>query len=403
MTTQDIVGDTEPLKAIERDVTHTLEDWTAESRVYWSAPRNAWVVTGYAEATKILESAAQFWRDVPEREGSSEFWGRHLMMLEGTDHRRMHSFHMKLTGKAFAEKIRERAGEVCRRLSADLVTRGRADLSTDYADSAVLVIGCDFMGYDVTDRALMDELDRQMSIRAKWKEALLAGSGIKLDSDIARNGQAALAAIEDLLMPTIRERRETPRDDLVSQLWEQGQAVFPDWSERDILSTGWSCLDNEGKPLLRGLLYILAQDRKLQAKLRRDSSRVPAFVEEGLRFLSPLRTMQRIAKQDIEIGGQRIRTGETVYLITPVANRDPARWACPYSFDTERSNDTINLAFGYGAGYCVGRFVGRMEAEEAIKALLAKTSRFTLDTAGAPPEWAGDFAHSVSPVHAILE
>lgn len=403
MTKQGISGDTNPLKALENEVALTLEDWFDERSVYWSKTRNAWVVTSYAEATKILKSATVFWRDVPHREGGAEFWGRHLMMLEGRDHRRMHSFHMKLTGKDFAEKIRETAGKICRNLSGKLVKRGHAELSTEYADTAVLSIGCDFMGYGVSDRSMMQSLDLQMGIRAKWKEALLAGDGISLESKIAQEGQAALKVIESLLMPIIMERRESPRDDLISLLWEQGSSVFPDWNEQDILSTGWSCLDNEGKPLLRGLLYILCRDQELQTKLRCDPSLVEGFVEEGLRFLSPLRTMQRIAKQDIEIGDQKISKGESVYLITPIANRDPELWKCPYSFDAKRSNDTINLAFGYGAGYCVGRFVGRMEAEEAIKALLAETSSFSLNSAGEKPEWAGDFAHSVSPVHALLE
>ena len=91
------------------------------------------------------------------------------------------------------------------------------------------------------------------------------------------------------------------------------------------------------------------------------------------------------------------------YVITPLANRDEAKWACPHEFDAERVQGATHLAFGYGPGYCVGRYVGRVEAEEIVRAMLAETSGFRLDPEGAKPEWAGEMYHSVTPVHAILQ
>jgi cytochrome P450 len=397
------MGSHKTLNSLEEEVRATLEYWTGEDSVYWSVEREAWVVTGYAEAAKMLEDSSVFWRDVSNREGSSEFWGRHLMMLEGRDHRRMHALHMQLTGEAFAESIRERVSEICHDICAELVRQGEAELGVNYADLAVLLSGCDFMGYGTSDRSMIESLEHQMGVRAKWKEALLAGDGIPLDSKIAQEGQAALDIIRSALLPIIKDRREQPHDDLISAMWQKGPSVFPDWNEDDIFNAGWSCLDNEGKPLLRGLLYILCRDLELQEKLRRNPSLVAGFVEEGLRFLSPLRTMRRVAKKDVEIGGQKILSGDSIYLITPLANRDEERWGCPHSFEAERMNKTTNLAFGYGPGYCVGRYVGRMENEEAIKAILAEATEFSLNPARAKPEWMGDFAHSVWPIHAILK
>ncbi|MET4808172.1 cytochrome P450 [Limibacillus sp. MBR-115] len=403
MTPPNTMGSHKTLNSLEEEVRATLEYWTGEDSVYWSVEREAWVVTGYAEAAKMLEDSSVFWRDVSNREGSSEFWGRHLMMLEGRDHRRMHALHMQLTGEAFAESIRERVSEICHDICAELVRQGEAELGVNYADLAVLLSGCDFMGYGTSDRSMIESLEHQMGVRAKWKEALLAGDGIPLDSKIAQEGQAALDIIRSALLPIIKDRREQPHDDLISAMWQKGPSVFPDWNEDDIFNAGWSCLDNEGKPLLRGLLYILCRDLELQEKLRRNPSLVAGFVEEGLRFLSPLRTMRRVAKKDVEIGGQKILSGDSIYLITPLANRDEERWGCPHSFEAERMNKTTNLAFGYGPGYCVGRYVGRMENEEAIKAILAEATEFSLNPARAKPEWMGDFAHSVWPIHAILK
>jgi cytochrome P450 len=371
--------------------------------VYWNEERNAWIVTGYTESARILEDSNFFWRDIPQREGCSEFWGRHLMSLEGRDHRRMHALHMQLTSETFAENIRERVAEISHNVILPLVKKGRAELVVDYADTVVFRIGCDFVGYDITDESLMQELLRQMQIRAVWKEALHAGDGISLDTKIAKDGQASLKAMASILLPIIRERRESPRNDLISALWQKGPSVFPDWNEHDILNTCWSSLDNETKPLLRGLLYTLCRDAELQDRLRRDPSLVAGYVEEGLRFLTPFRTIRRTVKQDVELGGQTMRAGDSIYLITPLANRDEERWKCPNVFDPERKQESTHFAFGFGMGYCVGRYVGRVEAAEVVKAILSETSKFSLDPDGAKPTWHGEMYHSVSPIHTLLE
>ena len=403
MSTSEAVETKQARCPIEAEVGATFHQWIGDRSVYWSAERNAWIVTGYAEAARVLEESNNFWRDIPERDGAAEFWGRHLLILEGRDHRRLHAVHMQLTGEKFAEDIRPKAREIAREVAARLVKQGHAELAADYADTVVFLIGADFLGIDVKDTALVEALLPQMKIRAKWKEALHSGSGIPFDSRIAQDGYASLQAMSALLMPTIRDRRDNPRDDLISAIWRKGPTVFPDWNENDVLSTLWSSLDNETKPLLRGLLYTLCRDPELQGRLRRDPSLVEGFIEEGLRFLTPFRTIRRLVKQDVEIGGQTMHAGDSIYLITPLANRDEERWACPHAFDAERKQESTHLAFGYGPGYCVGRYVGRVEAQEVVKAILAETSMMSLDPESPKPEWAGEMYHSVTPVHAILK
>jgi len=403
MTTSEAVETRRARCPIEAEVGATFHQWLGDRSVYWSTERNAWIVTGYAEAARVLEESNNFWRDIPERDGAAEFWGRHLLILEGRDHRRLHTVHMQLTGEKFAEDMRARAREIANEVAARLVTQGRAELAADYADTVVFLIGADFLGIDVKDTALIEALLPQMKIRAKWKEALHSGSGIPFQSKVAQDGYASLQTMASLLMPTIMDRRDNPRDDLISAIWRKGPTVFPDWNEKDVLSTLWSSLDNETKPLLRGLLYTLCRDTDLQDRLRRDPALVDGFIEEGLRFLTPFRTIRRLVKQDVEIGGQTMRAGDSIYLITPLANRDEERWSCPHAFDAERKQESTHLAFGYGPGYCVGRYVGRVEAQEVVKAMLAETSSMSLDPDSPKPEWAGEMYHSVTPVHAILK
>ena len=137
MAARDTADNDKALSPIVAEVDATFAEWMGDRSVYWSAERDAWIVTGYAETAKILEDSSTFWRDIPLREGSPEFWGRHLLVLEGRDHRRLHTLHMQLTGEAFAENIRERVREICRDVISPLVEQGRAELVVDYADTVI--------------------------------------------------------------------------------------------------------------------------------------------------------------------------------------------------------------------------------------------------------------------------
>jgi len=172
MTTSEAVETRRARCPIEAEVGATFHQWLGDRSVYWSTERNAWIVTGYAEAARVLEESNNFWRDIPERDGAAEFWGRHLLILEGRDHRRLHTVHMQLTGEKFAEDMRARAREIANEVAARLVTQGRAELAADYADTVVFLIGADFLGIDVKDTALIEALLPQIKIRAKWKDLL---------------------------------------------------------------------------------------------------------------------------------------------------------------------------------------------------------------------------------------
>lgn len=390
---------------VEEEIRAAIDGWLGERSVYWNTKWNVWIATSYEDVASILKDSKTFVRDMSRREGSYEFWGKnHLLYqdLDTRDHRLWHAAHMQLTGEDFAESIRERVREISHEVAVRLVKQGRAELIEDYANMIPFLAGYDYLGFDMEDTSLINTFLTQLPIREKWKHELDVGDEVPLDSKIAQDGLAAIQTMISAMLPTIRERRENPRDDLISKFWKEGSKIFPDWDEKDVVSNCWSNLDNEAKLSLRGLLYIICRDQGLQATLRNDPLLVDDFIEEGIRFLAPKRTIVRIAQKDTEVGGQKIRRGDVIYGITATANRDEKRWKCPYTFDYERSQENTHFSFGYGAGYCVGRYVGRSEASEAIKAILAETSNFYIDPEGAKPEWKGDMYHVVSPVHAIL-
>ena len=94
-------------------------------------------------------------------------------------------------------------------------------------------------------------------------------------------------------------------------------------------------------------------------------------VEEFLRFESPLQSATRIAREDCELAGVRIRAGRLVTALIGAANRDPARFPEPERLDLAR-RDNPHLAFGAGPHFCLGAALARLEGQVALAALLER-------------------------------
>jgi cholest-4-en-3-one 26-monooxygenase len=105
--------------------------------------------------------------------------------------------------------------------------------------------------------------------------------------------------------------------------------------------------------------------------LHREPQRIPAAVEELLRWVSPLNNMFRTAVRDTEVHGQPILEGERVALLYPAANRDPAAFAEPDRFDITRTA-SMHLAFGHGTHFCLGANLARLEMRLLLEDLTAR-------------------------------
>jgi cytochrome P450 len=127
-------------------------------------------------------------------------------------------------------------------------------------------------------------------------------------------------------------------------------------------------------------LYLL-QNPKAAAALRdsQDPKPIAKAVEELLRYLTIVTSLvDRIAAEDVEIGGQLIRAGEGMIINLPAGNRDSAFFPDADTFDIDRANHG-HVAFGYGTHQCVGQVLARAELEIAIPTLLRQLPTLRLD------------------------
>jgi cytochrome P450 len=182
----------------------------------------------------------------------------------------------------------------------------------------------------------------------------------------------------------VDERRAEPRDDLLSALVAAEEAgsklSFPELLSMLILLL---VAGNETTTNLIGnaVLQLLAHPDAL-ARLREAPERIPSAIEEVLRFDSPAQATVRQAKTATEVGGEKLDPGQITLLWIGSANRDEAAFDQPERFDIERDPNR-HLAFGFGAHYCLGANLARLEARVALETLIERTRSFRHAGAGA--------------------
>lgn len=185
----------------------------------------------------------------------------------------------------------------------------------------------------------------------------------------------------------VQQHRAQPRDDLFTLLIEAeldaGNGETTRLSDMDIMGFA-SQLGGAGAEtvtkLLASAVYLFARHPEQWAKLIDDPSRVPAAVEELLRYDNPVQYDVRRSTRDVTLHGVTIPAGKPVFLMLASANRDPEAWTDADTFDIDRNRtEAQNLGLGYGIHSCLGAALARMESAIALEKLLAFMPRYEVD------------------------
>jgi len=193
------------------------------------------------------------------------------------------------------------------------------------------------------------------------------------------------AAIELLAYFTAlaRQRRAAPRDDLLSDLLAISDSGDGRLSDAELLHNltlllvaGFETTTN----LLGNGLQIILADPPAGDAVRDGSVSAPAFVEEVLRFDSPVQLTSRIG-YDTVLADVPVSAHTEVITLLGAGNRDPRRFASPGRFDALRA-DGGPLSFGGGAHFCIGAALARLEGSVAFPRLLNRFPK--ISAAGEP-------------------
>jgi cytochrome P450 len=178
----------------------------------------------------------------------------------------------------------------------------------------------------------------------------------------------------------ISEKRLAPSDDLLTRLIhakEEGHQLTEDELVVTVLMLITAGYETTLSLITNSVATLLLHPDQL-AKLRAEPDLMPSTVEETLRFCSPVYFTQMVyAASDITLHGVTIPKGEAVLPLLGAANRDPAVFDNPDTFDITRTPNK-HLGFGYGIHYCLGRPLARIEAQIALKTLLDRNPNLRL-------------------------
>jgi cytochrome P450 family 142 subfamily A polypeptide 1 len=117
-------------------------------------------------------------------------------------------------------------------------------------------------------------------------------------------------------------------------------------------------------------------------KLLDDPTKIPLAVEEMLRWVTPIKNMARTATRDVELRGQTIREGDKLLLLYPSANRDERVFDEPFAFRVERQPNNHVAFGGYGAHFCLGASLARLELRVMFEELLRTLPDVELASSG---------------------
>ncbi len=343
----------------------------AEAPVAWSGRLRAWLLTRYDDCLAAQRDrrfsaermAAYFEGLDPARrrqlQRSEGALGRWAVFLDPPDHTRIRA---PLNGRFTTAALARMAPRIARRIDALLAPAlegGSMDFVADFAYPLPAGVIMEILG------APLERLDDFQ----RWSHdlALFVGSS-QTAPDKHLRAETAIEGLDKTFRDLLEARRRSPAGDLVSEI-----AASSGLSDDDLVANCILLLfaghETTTGLLANGLMRLIDHPGQ-QDLLRREPERTEAAVEEMLRFDSPAPAVSRIAAEDMEVRGKRIRADERVFLMLNAANRDPEAFADPERFDIARRQGR-QIAFGFGIHFCVGAPLARLEAVLAFPRLLA--------------------------------
>ena len=359
-----------------------------EDPVHWNETYELWVVTRHDDLVWLtrhheLFSSAVFKNDprppYPAIDESDlglydyvrNYQGDQFIQHDRPEHLEMRKVvHGYFTPKSM-EAWRPFVQKAVRELLDAAEEKGKMDVMRDLATPLPVLVIAEMMGVPEKDRPYIRQLAEKL---------LYIGRG---EYDRMKPLTDGMRGMIEYVSPLIDERIANPGDDFISVLASgEKQGVF---SRHEVL-VNTSLLLLAGHETTINLLcngtlsFIRHPDQ--WALLKQDPAGAAKLAtEECLRYDSPVKSIQRIASEDVEMRGKLLRKNDRVRWFISSANRDPVMFEKPDRFDITRWPNQ-HVAFGSGVHHCLGATLARVEGQEVFKALAERFPGFQLATDG---------------------
>jgi cytochrome P450 len=306
-----------------------------------------------------------------ERQRAAGAGMRTLVHMDAPDHPK----YRKLTADWFKPGNLGRLQPRLDQLSAQTIDRmigldGTCDFANDVAVWYPLQVILAILGLPESDYGPMLELTQEFF-----------GSGTS--SKGKRGMDEVIAAVQDMFayfLRTAESRRANPTSDLATVI-ANGLIDGTQIPDRETISyyiiVATAGHDTTSSSISGGLQALIEHPKQL-ALLKANPALLNSAVDEMIRYVSPARHFMRTAQADTTIAGFTVHKGDWIYLSYLAANRDPELFADPHAFDITRANADKHLAFGFGAHFCLGAQLARMELRTLFRDLIPRLERIEL-------------------------
>ncbi|BBY04969.1 cytochrome P450 [Mycobacterium noviomagense] len=294
------------------------------------------------------------------------FMGPTILAMEGKQHRE----HRNLVSAAFKSKALARweptiVRPICNALIDEFIDDGRADLVRQFTFEFPTRAIATLLGLPEKDLPMFHRRAVELiSYTVKYERAFEAS-----------------AALKDYFLDQIEQRRSQPTEDIIGDLVTaeidgeklSDEAIYS--FLRLLLPAGLETTYRSSGNLL---FLLLTHPKQFQA-VQANPELIPQAIEEGLRFETPLTTVQRFTTEDTELEGVEIPARSVVDVCIGSANRDEHRWQNSEEFDIFRPH-MPHISFAAGEHTCLGLHLARMETRVAVECLLTRLANITLVT-----------------------
>ncbi|MFI7119302.1 cytochrome P450 [Amycolatopsis sp. NPDC049868] len=325
-----------------------------------------WLVTGYDEVRQMMADTrfssrqdigilhVPYETGMPAQTEPSPPMPGMFVAMDPPDHGRLRK---RLTGAFTVKRMKQLEEHIVeiteRQLDAMANLVPPIDLVKEFALPVPSLVICELLGVPYEDRESFQANSAQLMVRDQTLEEKMA----------------AFIGMNTFLTELVTRKRETPGDDILSDLGRHEDLTIEELAGAAflLLLAGHETTANM---LALGTFALLEHPDQL-AELRADPALLPGAVEELLRYLSVADIFFRYATEDLELGGETIRAGSTVVVSLLAANRDPRRFEHPDALDLHRNARGL-LSFGHGIHQCLGQQLARIEMRAGFEGLLRR-------------------------------
>jgi pimeloyl-[acyl-carrier protein] synthase len=353
-----------------------------EDPVHWDPYLHAWVVTRYNDVVKVLldfsadrtPNPAQLESiGLPQMGPIAEVMVRQMLFMDAPAHTRLRGLCAQAFTPRRVEALRAHIQEIANSLLTRVLPSGRMDMVADFAAPMPAIVTAEMLGVPVSDH------DQLKAWSADFAEML---GNFQHNPDRAMRVRRSLQEMLSYFASAIRQLKLKPRDGLINSLLTaevNGDRLTEEEVIANTIVTMVGGQETTTNLIGNGMLTLLRNPAEME-KLRSDPSFTSSAVEELLRYESPSQHTARLAPDDIELGGKKIRKREAVIAVMGAANRDPDQFPDPDRLDLIRK-DNKHVAFGWGAHFCFGAALARIEGQIAFATILRSLPDLQLEPA----------------------